>query len=151
MRALWPISFLITTSLFACPDLSGKYATCRSVTDNSITSSDMVVSQTVRNKVTTYSVSATNASTGERETETYKADGKAKTDVFRDPDTGMALETKTIATCSGATLDIKVEVKFDGDVFGTSRVKVLKNGQELIMESVYITDGEEKTDTEICL
>lgn len=151
MRAFWSLTVLVSTSLFACPDLTGKYAVCRSVNDNSVVSTDMVVSQSNRNRITTFNVSATNASTQERETETYKADGRISTDIFRDPDTGMSLETKTVAVCKGATLDINVEVKLDGEVFGTSKVTVRKNGPELVMDTVYITDGEEKTDTEICL
>lgn len=151
MRALWPSIVFVSTSVFACPDLSGKYAVCRSLNDNSVLSTDMIVTQTTRNKITTFNVAATNASTQERETEIYKADGRISTDIFRDPDTGMSLETKTVAVCKGATLDINVEVKLDGELFGTSKVKVTRNGPELVMETLYNTDGEEKTDTEICL
>ena len=140
-----------SSTLLACPDLAGEYSVCRSTTGNSPGSIDMVVKQTVSNKVTTYVVSATNAQSETTETETYRADGKLNVQVITDPDSGMTMETATTINCSGNTLNINIDVKFEGEPAGFSKVKVSKNVSELYIDSVYFDGEEEKKDREICL
>lgn len=110
----------------------------------------MVVKQSVQNRITTYVVSATSNDSGERQTETYRADGKTNVQVVTDPDSGMSMETATQISCSGNTLSININVKFMGEPAGYSKVKVSKNGSELYIDSEYFDGEETLKDREIC-
>lgn len=150
MRALFIALTLASTSAFACPQLAGTYKECRSTTGNSSGSTDMVVSQSVQNKVSTYTVTATNNDSQERETEIYKADGKAVVESIEDTDSGMIFQTSTVVSCSGNVLNINIDMKLNGMKIGYSKVKVSKNGKQLIIDSKNFDGEEEVTDKEIC-
>ena len=150
MRLIAFAFFISTSSALACPDLAGRYQVCRSTTGHSAGSTDMVVSQVINNKITTYTVSATSEETGERQTEIYKADGKLKKEVVTDPDSGFSMTTETLVKCSGNVLSIDINVKFMGEAAGYSKVKVTKNGSELYIDSKYFDGEEEVSDREIC-
>lgn len=150
MRFLAIAALLISSSAFACPNLSGTYASCRSTTGATPGSTDMVVKQSVTNNITTYDVSATNNETNERENEIYRADGKINTQVITDPDSGITLETSSKVYCTGTTLNIDMNVKLNGEVAGYANIKVAKVGSQLIVDSVNF-DGEETiVEKEIC-
>ncbi len=150
MRFFAILTLLISSSAFACPNLAGTYASCRSTTGATPGSTDMVVKQSVTNNITTYDVSATNNETNERENEVYRADGKINTQVITDPDSGITLETSSKVYCTGTTLNIDMNVKLNGEVAGYANIKVAKVGSQLIVDSVNF-DGEETiVEKEIC-
>lgn len=150
MRAFLIAAIIFSPSVFACPDLAGEFSVCRSTINQVETSKDVVISQKVQNRVMTYTMTKTDGYTGEKETETYKADGKVRIESFRDPDTGMTLENRTSVRCTGSVLTITTQVRLNGMVFGSSDVKLSKNGSDLIIESHYSNADEESTDVEIC-
>lgn len=150
MHFLVALALLVSSSVFACPNLAGTYATCRSTTGQTPGSTNMVVTQSVTNKITTYQVSATNNETNEREHEIYKADGKVNTQVISDPDSGTTLETSSRISCTATTLKIYMNVKLNGEAAGFAEIKVVKVGSQLIVESMSF-DGEETiVEKEIC-
>ena len=150
MRFLAALVLLVSSSAFACPNLAGTYASCRSTTGQTPGSTNMFVTQSVTNKVTTFEVSATNNETNEREQETYRADGKVNTQVISDPDSGITLETSSQISCSSSTLSIDMSVKLNGEAAGYANIKVVKVGSQLIVDSTSF-DGEETiVEKEIC-
>ena len=151
MRTLAIALALISSSAFACPDLSGKYAVCRSQTGNSAGSTDMVITQTTANRVTTYTVASTDVETNERETETFKADGKTVSNTQTDPDSGMTLSIATTASCIGTSaVKINMVVKFNGEVAANVVQQVSKAGKTLTMKTTGSNMGEEINETVIC-
>lgn len=150
MRAFALVFLISTSTALACPNLLGQYKECVSTTGNSAGSTDMLVKQSVQNRITTFVVSATSNESGERETETYKADGKTSVQVITDPDSGMSMETATQVSCSGNYLNINIKVKFMGEAAGYSKVKVSKNGSELYIDSEYFDGDEVSKDREVC-
>jgi hypothetical protein len=150
MRFLAAIALLVSSSAFACPNLAGTYAACRSTTGQTPGSTNMVVTQSVSNKITTYEVSATNNETNERENETYIADGKINTQVITDPDSGMTLETSSKISCTPSTLSIDMNLKLNGEAAGYANIQVVKVGSQLIVDSTTF-DGEQTiVEKEIC-
>lgn len=150
MRFLAALALLVSSSAFACPDLAGTYAECRSTTGQSPGSTNMVVTQSVANKITTFDVVATNNETNERENETYRADGKINTQVISDPESGITLETTSKISCTATTLNIDMSVKLNGEAAGYANIKVAKVGSQLIVDSTNF-DGEETiVEKEIC-
>lgn len=150
MRLTALAAFILSTSAFAaCPNLTGKYAVCRSTTGATGGMTDLVVAQSVRNKITIYNVTSTDE-VGERASETYKTDGKTVRQDVTDADSGMTLTTLTTSSCVGNALSIKTEMLFMGERAGWANLKVYKNGTQLIVETQG-NDGEENyTDKEIC-
>jgi hypothetical protein len=150
MRTLAIATFLLSWSLYACPDLTGTYTKCLPTNGHSAELSNMVVTQNVENKITSYTVAATNTHTEEREIEIYKADGKARKEVITDPDSGMSLETTSTISCKDSALKISMYMKLDGEDVGYSLVSVEKVGTQLIIDS-HGFDGEtEYTEKEVC-
>ncbi len=151
MRTLALIALVASTSAFACPDLSGKYAVCRSQTGNSSGSTDMVITQTTANKVTTYSVTSTDAETNERNTETFKADGKTVSNTQTDPDSGMTLQMATTVSCVSTTaVKINMIVNFNGEQAANIVQTISKSGKTLTMKATGNNMGEEINETVIC-
>jgi len=150
MRILAITLFLISAPVFACPNLAGNYATCRSVNGYSAGQTDMVVTQKIQNKITTFEVSAINNETNEREYETYKADGRRYSQVITDEDSGMTLETSSIISCTNKSLNIKMEMKLDGYSAGYQTITVSKVGTQLIVDSKSYDGDETIVDKEIC-
>jgi hypothetical protein len=140
----------ISSSLFACPDLSGEYLECRPTTGHSTGSIDMVVNQSSLNGVTTYVVSATNSQTHERETETYIADGILKVEEILDPENGHKIKISTLVSCVDEKLSIFVTVKTNGKETGFSKAQVYKLGHQLIIETHGRDGDNEGSDKEIC-
>ena len=150
MRALLMTSVLLSTTAIACPNLAGTYATCRAIHGHASGSTNMIVSQKVQSRVTTFKVSAKNNETQETESEVYIADGKTRTEVDADPDSGMTLRTSRTISCLGTTLNINMNATLDGQSVGSTAIKVYKNGKQLIVDSKNF-DGEETViEQEIC-
>jgi hypothetical protein len=140
----------ISSSLFACPDLSGEYLECRPTTGHSTGSRDMVVTQSSHDGVTTYVASATNSQTNEQETASYKADGLLKVEEVTDPENGNRIQISSVISCLNEKLSIFATVTTNGKETGFSKAQVYKLGPKLIIES-HSRDGDnEGSDKEIC-
>lgn len=151
MRLFAVALLALSTSAFACPDISGKYAACRSLTGNSSGSTDMVITQTTSNKITTYSVTSTDAETNERSTETFKADGKTVSNTQTDPDSGMTLQLSTNVSCVGTSaVKINMIVNFNGEQAANIVQTISKSGKTLTMKATGNNMGEEINETVIC-
>lgn len=151
MRTLALIALVASTSAFACPDLSGKYAVCRSQTGASAGSTDMVITQTTANKVTTYTVASTDAETNERATETFKADGKTVSNTQTDPDSGITLQLATTVSCvATSAVKINMVVNFNGEQAANIVQTISKSGKTLTMVATGSNMGEEINETIIC-
>lgn len=150
MRILITALFLVSAPVWACPNLAGNYATCRSVNGHTSGQTDMIVTQKIQNKITTFEVSAINNDTNEREYEVYKADGRRYSQVITDEDSGMTLETSSVISCTSRALNIRMDMKLDGYSVGYQTISVSKVGSQLIVDSKSY-DGEETiTEKEIC-
>jgi hypothetical protein len=150
MRSLWFVILFFSTSAFSCPNLAGHYKECRPTTGNSSGSYDMVVSQIVQDNVTIYTVTATDARTQERVKEVYRTDGSTHVTEYNDPQSGTLLKTTTTAFCLGNELNIKGEIFIMEESILQYDVKVKKSGNQLIISSVYRSQGDEKSDEAIC-
>lgn len=151
MRSLAIAALFITTSALACPDLSGTYAVCRSQTGNGSDSTDMVITQSVTNKITTYTVTSTDAETNERTTETLKADGKTVTASETDPESGITIQLSTNVACNGnKALNINMKVIFNGEVASHVTTTVSKSGKTMTMVTKGTSMDEEINETVIC-
>ena len=150
MPILITVFLIISSTLFACPDLSGRYLECRPTTGHSTGSKDMVVSQSIENDITTYVASAINNQTHERETATYKADGIKTEEMNTDPETGEATLVTSIISCEGDKLSIKISLKSNGNETSSSKINVYKVGHQLIIDSYYRDGNQEASDKEIC-
>lgn len=150
MKILLAIFMSAPFSLFACPDLTGKYLECRPTTGHSTGSRDMIVSQTFENGVTTYVASAINSQSNERETAIYKADGIKTEEVIIDPDNGRRTHLSTLISCENEKLIIDISFSSDDIKFGFSKVSVYKEGKQLIIESRSGDETQEGSDKEIC-
>src|SRR5665648_853133 len=91
MRASALVLFFVSLPAFACPDLTGKYGTCRVISGNGSGAYDLEVTQVIKNRAMEYTWIATDAATHERETQVYRADGKTNTQTERDPETGVTI------------------------------------------------------------
>lgn len=148
MRAFVIAALSLSTSVMACPSLNGNYKLCTSSTG--ATSSDAVLTQSTRNGVTTYSMTSTEDSSGERSTETYIADGKVRTTTESDPESGMTFVTKTVTTCVGSSLKVNLKISVDGENFADMNLETTKTGQRLSSKTTGVIFGENVTESEIC-
>lgn len=151
MRTLALALIALSSSAFACPDLAGTYAVCRSQTGNTAGSTNMVITQATANKVTTYSVTSTDADTNERTTETFKADGKTVSNTQTDPDSGITLQLATTISCvSTSAVKINMIVNFNGEQAANIVQTISKSGKTLTMKTTGNNMGEEMNETVIC-
>lgn len=149
MRALALTFAFLSTSVFACPNLAGKYASCRTISGPDSTLMDVEITQTVRNRITTYVIKATDEY-NERVTETYKADGKVVKEEVVDPDSGSKLQTLSTFTCSPTIFTVKSELKLDGELMMSLISNYTKSENQVKIVSVQ-DDGMEKIErTQIC-
>jgi hypothetical protein len=95
------MTFLISTPLFACPDLSGNYA-CK----NSIKSFNLGISQRVDKDQTIYNFDE-EALKGE-----FTADGEGRPFTFNHE--GMSLEGTMAVTCKENGLDMVFSTNYNG-------------------------------------
>ncbi len=147
------IAFALVFSSFsaiaACPDLAGTYSICRSATGASNGSSDMVVTQTVNNGVTTYTFTSTDDDTQERITTTAIADGKPRTTVENDPNWGEFQSTE-IYSCSDGKVVGNLDVKLQGQEIVVLDMESHKNGDSLEIDSNGMIFGQNIQDKVIC-
>jgi hypothetical protein len=117
---------------FACPNLAGKYAVCRSTTGVRSGSSDTIITQSVVQGVTIFEVTATDEDTQERETTIFRADGRNYTRTETDTESGWTMQTTTNARCAGNALKISTIGVIEGQEFIRLNMDVTKNGRQMI-------------------
>lgn len=154
MRTLLLASLFISASAMACPDLSGTYATCRSTTGASTPSSDLVVTQSVSNGVTTYSMTQTDDESQERTTDLVAADGKVIT-AEESMGEGVVMVINTTYSCTDTALvgNVDFAIKMEGgspENMGQVKMDVVKNGNQLVMTMNGDVMGEPMADVMIC-
>ena len=150
MRFLAITALFVSVSAFACPDLSGKYATCRSVTGNTAGSTDMVITQAIELKTTVYTITSTDAETSEVSTDVYKADGKLTSSSIKDPDSGMVLTMSSLVKCVGNALSMNMKVVMNNEVVADMNTNVTKANKQLTIKMNGKNMGETMTETLIC-
>lgn len=151
MRLLSFIFIFVSSSALACPDLSGTYASCRSLTSSDSTSSDVVVSQRLVNGQTVYTVTASDDETAERSTENLQADGKVVVTKMTDPESGMEFDLYTLMACEGTnSLYIASRIIFQEQTLGTIVTNIKKEGSSLRMTSKGKAMDQEINEESIC-
>ncbi len=150
MRALLFSSLFISMSAFAaCPDLSGSFKICKSNSDDSSPSTDMVITQVVKSGIMTYTVASTSAE-GERISEIYIADGKTRSQNQVDPETGLEFTFSQNVVCIGSSLKVKVGVKVPEQNIADLTMLATKTGQRLTMVTTGTMLEQPVSETEIC-
>src|SRR5690606_12523012 len=110
---------------------------------------DMVITQSVRNRVTTYVITSTDEYQ-DRITETFKADGKVKVEEIQDPESGSTLRTLSTFSCSKSAFTTKMEVSMSEFPLMSLTSTYTKSGSQVTIHSEYV-DGEDYTErTLIC-
>lgn len=151
MRLLAIALMLSSVTVFAaCPDLSGKYAVCRSTTGESPGSTDMIVTQATKNGVTTYTIVSTDDETQERTTQSLKADGKTYTEIEDVPETDMKMKTLSTVTCVGNTIQESISAFIGDDELANVNAVSTKSGNTLTTVMTGTIFGSDINDTIIC-
>lgn len=119
MRKILFITFLFTASVFACPELSGKYR-CESEHNSNIR---IVIEQ--------------NNSSYKVNDELYHADNLPYIVKFTEPATGVKVEITTTSHCEGESLKSFRTFSFDGEVLGTYDVHIRKEAGLLHVTNVF--------------
>lgn len=150
MRSALALIALISTSAFACPNLAGSYTVCRSTTGTTQGSSDVVVSQTVVNGATVYSLTSTDDETQERGSESVIADGQVRTVTETDAQTGLVIVTASQASCQGDALVLQSSSSIQGQEIANVTMTVTKNGNTLSQAVAGQAFGQPINDTVNC-
>ncbi|MBY0517196.1 MAG: hypothetical protein K2P81_09820 [Bacteriovoracaceae bacterium] len=131
MRSTLALIAFISTSAFACPNLTGSYTVCRSTTGATEGSSDVVVTQSVVNGATVYSLTSTDDETQERSSDSVIADGQVRTISETDSQSGLVIVTSTQASCVGNALVLKTSSSIQGQEIANVNMTVSKSGNTL--------------------
>lgn len=146
MRFIFILGMLsLSTSLFACPNLTGSYLKCQLKDSTPSDRSSFSVSQAVEKKYWNFYFK-NNAD----EDLIYRADGKYKYENVRDPETEMTLSTSSVVYCSNNQLITKLEMKLDGMLVGRKTTSYSKVGNQLTIETKVFDGDEEEIHWEIC-
>jgi len=150
MRAFTLVFALVSLPALACPQLSGKYASCRSTTAETEGTSDVVMTQKIVNNITHYAMTFTSDETQERLTETYITDGKKR--VVKSPvdETGTILKSETISSCKGEELHVEIKAFMNDQEVGDIKIKVSKSGSTMTQVFSGNVFGETVNDTAVC-
>ncbi len=150
MRILLVISFFISASALACPNLAGNYRSCVSQTNQEIQPS-LSITQNIVSGVVVYNVTSTDTQTNETLVETYKADGKLVTASQTDPETGDTMRISTTVSCpTQKALKIKLSVLFNETMVSDIATTVSKNADTLTINTKGTTMGENIDDVVVC-
>jgi len=117
---------------FACPKLTGTYATCTNTTYSKPVAYDLEITQKVVGKVNVYSLTSTDPLTKERETETYYANGQTVITSETDPESGSVVSLATSVTCFGKELKTQMTLTYDGEIFSQIQTSLTKVGNQLV-------------------
>lgn len=129
---LFTVLTLTSLSAIACPNLAGTYSACRSTTGNSTGTKDVIVTQTLKNGVTTYVIASTDEGDQERNTTTAIADGLTYSET-RQTENGEMVSTATVS-CQGDKLIMSNMVIISGETFFSMTAIVSKNGKTMEQE-----------------
>ncbi len=140
MKSLILLTSFFSFSINACPDLSGTYPTCRSITGTSEVSPDLIITQEVRNNVTTYVMSHTDETR-----ETFIADGVERLDEI-----GYGIQILDKSQCIGDSLIAVVKLLSHGEEFADLQMNVTKSGKRLTVLIEGRSEGNPIKDTIIC-
>jgi hypothetical protein len=150
MRFIAIVLSLTSLSAFACPELKGNYNTCRTSNGEIELDYDVVVTQSIVNRATVYSVTSTDSETHERSTLNIIADGVSRTEQVEVPELGVELSVSTQARCSGRNLIVKTITMFAGTELGSTTSKVSKVSGKLHQETTGEFMGETINELVIC-
>ncbi|MFL5785276.1 MAG: hypothetical protein ACJ76H_11735 [Bacteriovoracaceae bacterium] len=150
MRSLAIVLALSSFSaVAACPNLAGKYASCRSMTGGEGGSTDVVVTQKEENGVTTYTITSTNDESQERETEEMIVDGQVHTQTTNDPNVGEITSSETYTCGDNKVLGTEI-VSMQGQEIASLNVEVLRNGNAMEMNITGTVFGQEASEQMVC-
>ncbi len=143
--------FTLASSLaFSCPNLSGQYATCVSQTGDNSNTSDVVMTQTIANGITTFKVVARDDESGELEESIMIADGKVRSKTDTDPNSGLTFTEKEAYTCKGAELLGSMSLSLGEDQLVTLNMKVVKSGNSVTISTIGSAMGQAINDLITC-
>jgi len=148
MRSFVLCLSLISISSMACADLSGTYSECRSTENNRISSTNLVVKQTVTNSITTYTATSTDSESQERSTETFLADGLPHTTAVNQD--GVQLVVTTTSTCQAQGVSQVMIAQYQGQIVGQVSTTVTKKETKLMITSTGQIGGEEVSESVVC-
>lgn len=150
MRSLLLIFIFSSSALASCPNLIGKYGNCQAQNATMDVPNKIEISQSLRNGVTNYAMTITEANGRDITTETIKADGKTYTQTSRDSDSGVVMSQETTASCIGQSLTLIVRISVENELFAHFKTAITKTGNELIQKSTGTSVGESFNDTVVC-
>lgn len=150
MRVLAAIFAFSSFSAFAaCPNLAGTYANCRSTTGSVGGSTELIVTQKETAGVTTYTFSAINDETQERDADDLIADGISRSETAQDPNYGE-VKVSLVYKCSGDSLIGNENVLVQGMPFLDLHNTSVKTGNTLTRTYTGTVIGYPIQDTHIC-
>lgn len=149
MKALSLILALTSFRAFACPDLAGEFAVCRSKNNVSIEGVDMIVRNTMNEGVRHYTFDFLPDGYTERSKERYE--------VSRFParkewvsETGVNFVSVVSTKCVGNKLYLDSVITSDGANWKSDVTVIRKSGNTLIMDSKGTVGRMAFTDTLTC-
>jgi len=140
---------IFSAQVFACPKLTGKYATCTNTNYSKPVAFDLEITQKVVGKINVYSLTSTDPITKERETETYYANGETVISSETDPETGSVASLSTTVTCFGKELKTQMTLTYDGEIFSQIQTSLTKVGNQIIQRITGFNLGREESTQEI--
>ena len=149
MRSSLLLLALVSLPTLACPNLTGDYKTCHSSSDPDL-ATEISISQKVVNKFVQFTFTHRDIQVNSDRVEKYTADGKLKIVSDTDADTGITIQTETLASCSENVLNIKMKATLDSEVFANVTIKAFKEGNKLVQIFGGTSMGEAVKDTIIC-
>jgi hypothetical protein len=150
LKTIALIALFVSFSALACPNLTGKYFTCRSETGASTPNSDLEITQKIVAGVTQYWISYIDQETQEPVTDHMIADGKVHTTTERDPESGWVMTNKVKATCVGSQLKVEATMLIDNQNIAQVKILMSKNGTALKQVTNGHFMGETINDTTYC-
>ncbi len=148
MRSLVIAALFVSTSAFACPELTGSYASCRSTTGSMGGMTDVVVTQAVQNGVTVYTIISTDNETQERSQEKIVADGVVRTETVTE--NGVELTVTSSNSCPGSALLMAQAISYQGQDVVTLNMNISKSGNTVTMAISGNSMGNQIAETLIC-
>jgi hypothetical protein len=150
MRSLAIVLALSSFSaVAACPNLAGKYASCRSMTGGEGGSTDVVITQKEENGITTYTITSTDNESQERETENMVVDGKTYTETENDPNLGE-ITTSTTYSCGDDKVVGKDVISWQGQEIANIDEEIMKNGNAVEINMTGTVFGQDANEQMVC-
>jgi hypothetical protein len=143
LLALILVSF---SALADCPNLAGKYATCRS--ESGEVTAGSVVTQTISEGVTTYVITSSDKKMGSEFTETIIADGVLRTSTIGAGSGQVTITSQ--GSCEGNALVFDLKVFSPAQEFANLHFVISKNGSQITNATSGSTSAEQVNDIVIC-